>query len=348
MKVNIHAGHAPFGIGGANGAVNILNESVENRKVKNEVIRLLNFYGIETYDNTCDKAYTQNEVLKYIVRESNSHLCDIDISIHLNSGRGDSNGDGSTGGVEVLVYDNSINDVASRISQNIATALGINNRGVKINKDLYFLNSTKDPAILIECCFVDDKDDADKWNVEKCASAIVQGILGQDYSESSSTEKLQSKDNFAETMEKMRQIQEIELAAKLREMDRIKVNELSCSAHVQDIGWCNFVPYGETIGTVGQSKRIEAIKIKSNTPVKAKAHIANEGWHDYGSIDENTVIGTVGKCEALECLCFEGNFKYRVHIQNVGWSAWTNADGISTLGTVGQSLQLEAIEMQVL
>ncbi len=36
---------------------------------------------------------------------------------------------------------------------------GFTNRGVKTRTDLYFLNHTKAPAILIEVCFVDDKDD---------------------------------------------------------------------------------------------------------------------------------------------------------------------------------------------
>ena len=35
--------------------------------------------------------------------------------------------------------------------------LGFTNRGVKADEDLYFLNHTKGPAILIETCFVDAK-----------------------------------------------------------------------------------------------------------------------------------------------------------------------------------------------
>ncbi len=40
------------------------------------------------------------------------------------------------------------------------------------------MKHTKAPAIIIECVFVDDKDDADHWNAEKCAQAIVKGITG--------------------------------------------------------------------------------------------------------------------------------------------------------------------------
>ena len=37
---------------------------------------------------------------------------------------------------------------------------------------------TKAPAMLIECCFVDDKDDAKLYSAEKMAKAIAEGIIG--------------------------------------------------------------------------------------------------------------------------------------------------------------------------
>ena len=33
--------------------------------------------------------------------------------------------------------------------------------------------------MLIECCFVDDKDDAKRWDADKCAKAIAEGIMGK-------------------------------------------------------------------------------------------------------------------------------------------------------------------------
>ncbi len=48
---NVHAGHCPQGQG-ASGAVGILQESVEDRIVKNEVIRLLRAEGNTVYDCT--------------------------------------------------------------------------------------------------------------------------------------------------------------------------------------------------------------------------------------------------------------------------------------------------------
>lgn len=122
-------------------------------------------------------------------------------------------------------------------------------------------------------------------------------------------------------------------------------NYLKYRGQCEDYGWLEWVENGEICGTTGESKRLEAIQIDSNIPIKAKAHIQDIGWIDYGTINKDTVIGTVGEWRRLECLCLEGNFKYRVHIQDTGWTNWTTADGITTMGTVGQSLRMEAIEI---
>ena len=57
--------------------------------------------------------------------------------------------------------------------------LGFRNRGVKYSKGLYVLKNTKAPAMLIECCFVDDRDDVQLYDCQKMAEAIVFGITGQ-------------------------------------------------------------------------------------------------------------------------------------------------------------------------
>ena len=116
-------------------------------------------------------------------------------------------------------------------------------------------------------------------------------------------------------------------------------------SHLQDLGWQDWKSNGQTSGTTGEERRLEAIQIDADFEIQAKAHIQNRGWIDYGTINKDTVIGTEGEGLRLECLCLKGNFQYRVHIQNVGWSTWTDADGINTLGSVGQALRIEAIEI---
>lgn len=57
--------------------------------------------------------------------------------------------------------------------------LGYKNRGVKKRTDLGFLKNTKAPALLVECCFVDDKDYIDLYNSKSMSKAIAQGILNK-------------------------------------------------------------------------------------------------------------------------------------------------------------------------
>lgn len=65
---------------------------------------------------------------------------------------------------------------AVRVDKEIA-ALGFRDRGVKVRTNLYVLHRTNSPAMLIECCFVDDKDDVKLYDAKKMAQAIVTGIL---------------------------------------------------------------------------------------------------------------------------------------------------------------------------
>lgn len=183
MKINIHAGHNPDGMI-ACGAVGLIKESTEARKVKDEVIKQLEILGHTIYDCTIDNGTSQNDVLKKIVSKCNLHTVDLDISIHFNAGRNDNKGDGKTGGVECYTYDTSpfVYNISKNICSSIAS-LGYTNRGAKISKDLYVLRSTKCPALLIECCFVDDTDDVKLYNYKTMANAIVYGITGKKVSE---------------------------------------------------------------------------------------------------------------------------------------------------------------------
>lgn len=124
--------------------------------------------------------------------------------------------------------------------------------------------------------------------------------------------------------------------------------DIAYLAHVQDSGDTIWAADGMTAGTTGKDKRMEAVRIKSQHcgDVYAKAHIQNVGWKDFGKVNQNTVIGSEGKEQRLECLCLKGDFEWRAHIQGTGWTQWTKADGVATLGTVGQALRMEAVEMR--
>lgn len=167
---NVHAGHCPQGKG-ASGAVGLLQESIEDRKVKKRVISALKNAGHTVYDCTCEENTTQSGCLKKIVAKCNAHSVDLDVSIHLNAGGGS--------GVEVWCYDSKTAPIAALICANVSNALGIPNRGVKYSKGLYVLKHTKSPALLVECCFVDNHNDYSKWNADKCGDAIASAIAGK-------------------------------------------------------------------------------------------------------------------------------------------------------------------------
>lgn len=187
MKINVHAGHNPAGKV-ACGAVGLINESTENRRVKDEVIAQLQALGHTVYDCTEDNGSGQSDVLKKIVAKCNAHSVDLDVSIHFNSGAGNPSGNGKTTGVEAYVYSTSskAKPYAEKICQAIAE-LGFRNRGVKLSTSLYVLKHTVSPAVLIECCFVDDKDDVELYDYQKMAAAIVEGITGQTIQQTAET-----------------------------------------------------------------------------------------------------------------------------------------------------------------
>ena len=130
-------------------------------------------------------------------------------------------------------------------------------------------------------------------------------------------------------------------------------------AHVQDLGWCEAVHDGQTAGTVGFKKQMEALKV---TPpdgwvLDIALHISNVGWKHYKGIQKGVkdpVMGTTGKGQAIEDVLIsvakrpEGDKRklyFKVHQAGTGWKDWTK-EGFSS-GSDGLSIQLEAIKMKV-
>lgn len=188
MKFNVHGGHNSH----VTGASKYLNELNEDRKVKNEVIRLLKAQGHTVYDCTDDSGTTQNANLSNIVKKCNAHSVDLDVSIHLNAGGGT--------GVEAYIYPgSSAKDEATRICSKVSSALGIKNRGVKDGSNLYVVRNTNAPAVLVECCFVDNTTDRDHWDANKCAKAIVEGILNKTVSNGTAASKPSTSTSSGET-----------------------------------------------------------------------------------------------------------------------------------------------------
>lgn len=167
-KYSLHGGHNRI-VQGANWGDR--KEHIMDRLVKDAVAAKLRTLGHTVYDDTDETGSTQAQNLNNIVRNCNSHSVDLVISFHLNAYNGSANG------VEVCYYDQQ--SLAARVSAQLSKDIGWSNRGAKQRTDLYVLNSTKAPAILIELGFIDNEADMAKWDVDKIANSIVYALTGQ-------------------------------------------------------------------------------------------------------------------------------------------------------------------------
>lgn len=176
--ITIHGGHnKPGKI--ACGASDFLDESKEARILSKKILKLLKKYKIKAKNITVNNGTSQLDILKKLVLKANKLNRDMDISIHFNS-YNHTLADGKTMGVECLIHPaakSNIITLAKKICNNIA-AVGFKNRGIKFRDNLYFINKTNKPALIIEVCFVSDEDDAALYlkNKNKVAKAIASAI----------------------------------------------------------------------------------------------------------------------------------------------------------------------------
>ena len=132
---------------------------------------------------------------------------------------------------------------------------------------------------------------------------------------------------------------------------------VSYIVHCQDIGWeKNWSKDGQTSGTEGQCKRLEAIRIKLpdgvSGSIEYRTHIQDIGWEKNWSKD-GAKSGTEGQCKRLEAIQIkltgevEKNYDvyYSVHAENFGWLGW--AKNGEEAGTAGYGYRLEAIRIQL-
>lgn len=135
-----------------------------------------------------------------------------------------------------------------------------------------------------------------------------------------------------------------------------KPESISYSTHVEKDGWKNYVKNGETSGTTGQKKRLEAIKLDLGNDIYAgsmqyKSHVEKDGWQNW--VNENELSGTEGKAKRLEAIQMKLTGKiaevydiyYRVHVESYGWLDW--AKNGNSAGSEGLAKQIEAIEVQL-
>ena len=170
MRIAISSGHGKY----VRGASGYLDEVDEARRVVEHVADYLEDAGIDVLTFHDDVSTTQDENLNRIVDFHNARTRKLDVSVHFNAYQTTS----SPMGVEVLYVTQA--ELAETLSAAIAEAGNFIDRGEKYRSDLYFLNATEEPAILIETCFVDSLADADLYRARFTAicGAIATVISG--------------------------------------------------------------------------------------------------------------------------------------------------------------------------
>ncbi len=153
MKIAVRGGHNFK----AKGALGIIDETIENRKVYKALIKYLNIAGHNVIDVTpgdCDV----NTDLYLGVQKAKENNSELFLSIHFDKAYDKYEGPLGTGtwiygrGGKAEIY-------AKRIVDNLSKGTGLKNRGVKTNPKLYELRKTSMPAVLVEVCFCEATED---------------------------------------------------------------------------------------------------------------------------------------------------------------------------------------------
>lgn len=307
--IYIDAGHG----GSDSGAVGYITEKNIALSISRYCDEYLRSKGIATLMARNTDIYKS---LDSRVKEANKAKATYYVSIHLNAGRGD--------GVETYhtVYRGVGEDLAENIFSEIVKIGQNDDRGVKTRRSVdgsdyyYVIKYTNMPATIVECAFVDHSQDykiVDTASEQKAMGiAIAKGII-----------------------------------ATLKEQGLYKDEELRYKSHVQDYGWeKDFCKPGETSGTVGQAKRMEAIIIDAPSDWDIKYQVHVQDYDDMPVKSDGEVAGTVGKAKRMEAIKIMANkpIMYRVHVQDIGWMPWvTNGEWA---GTKGKAKRLEAIEIK--
>ncbi len=185
MKICITVGHSILKSGACTSADGVINEYQYNKSLAPVLADIFRKEGHKVDVIICpEKQFkTKSEEKSYKIPKINSGNYNLLIELHLNS-----SGVGAFG-TEVFYYSEKGKEYAQRVVDKLSKPFirkkgdkEVGNRGAKLDKSLYILNSSKPTAVLIESFFCDNKEDyekAKKLGHEGIAKLIVEGILNK-------------------------------------------------------------------------------------------------------------------------------------------------------------------------
>ena len=149
-------------------------------------------------------------------------------------------------------------------------------------------------------------------------------------------------------------------------------NALSVEAHVAGIGWQAAVGNAGTVGTTGQSRAVEALRVRLSDGLSARytvwyrVHSAEFGWlgwacdgadagsAGYGRAAQAVQVAVLPKgdpapgdtsCPFKNHADDPASISIRSHTANIGWMSPVGSGSIA--GTTGRALPMEALEAQL-
>ena len=181
MKILVMAGHSASGNLGC-GAEGYINESNENRKVAPKVVEYLKKLGIEATYIHLDKSKSSKYLKEQVDLANSKGNFDCVVQIHFNAGSEDKTKE--TTGSETLYITEKGKAFAQRVDDKLSI-LFKDKRNIRQDNKLFWLRHTKSVAILIEVCFIDDKDDVKVYeeNFEEVCKLIAEGLANKDFQE---------------------------------------------------------------------------------------------------------------------------------------------------------------------
>ena len=177
MKILVMAGHTASGNLGC-GAVKYINESDETRRVAAKVVEYLKQLNVDATYVKLDKSSSSNYLYEQVKLANSKGKFDCMVQVHFNAGSSDPNS--NTTGTETYYKSSSGKVFSDRVNKKLSTLF--KDRGSKNDKpNLYWLKNTNSPSILIELCFVDDKDDVKVYqnNFDKICKLIAEGLANK-------------------------------------------------------------------------------------------------------------------------------------------------------------------------